>query len=342
MSLHPSQVRGFLEHSIVPALEALSAYREAMDSPAAQQLVLTAAVAEGGPHFPAVRQIGGPALGAFQMEPATHDDLWGNYLLHRPALAHAARDWAWARTGVPDATEMAWNARYAAAMARLQFWRRPEPLPPGGDPAAMAAYYKRFYNTAAGAADSEHVAALFAAHVWPLFAEALPLSEDMPLSFSAGAGPAGYSRLKDRMGAGMGPTILMRRTERQTARLTAEIVGTLVAAQAAINDQVRYVPDSPGTDDWREALTRGDCEDIAIAVLVKLLSEGFPAPGALRLAVCKTAAGVAHAVLTVFTDRGVFVLDNLRAGLWPWRECGHDWIAVEVPDTGTWQLIADG
>ena len=30
---------------------------------------------------------GGPALGLWQMEPATHDDCWRNFLAFRPALA---------------------------------------------------------------------------------------------------------------------------------------------------------------------------------------------------------------------------------------------------------------
>lgn len=46
--------------------------------------------------------------------------------------------------------------------------------------------------------------------------------------------------------------------------------------------------------------------------------------GALRIVLCKTESGIAHAVLTVFTDRGEFVLDNHVLGLWPWRQRPYD------------------
>ena len=100
-------------------------------------------------------------------------------------------------------------------------------------------------------------------------------------------------------------------------------------------------PPPLGSDDWREALTAGDCEDIAIAILVMLTAEGFPALGALRFVLCKTETGIAHAVLAVFTDRGDFVLDNRVLGLWPWRSRPYDWVAVEIPGSDRWQTIID-
>ena len=38
-----------------------------------------------------LRQINGPALGAFQMEPGTHDDIWKNYLNPKQHLGGPAR-----------------------------------------------------------------------------------------------------------------------------------------------------------------------------------------------------------------------------------------------------------
>ena len=54
-------------------------------SPAAENLVIgTAAHESGGCRY--LTQIGGPALGLYQIEPATHDDLWTNFLAYRVEL----------------------------------------------------------------------------------------------------------------------------------------------------------------------------------------------------------------------------------------------------------------
>lgn len=94
-------------------------------------------------------QLGGPALGAFQMEPATHLDIWRNYLRFSPGQRDLASAWCCADP-VPD--RMTWDLRYAALMARFQYRRWPEPLPDPTDVAAMAELYKLRFNTPLGAA----------------------------------------------------------------------------------------------------------------------------------------------------------------------------------------------
>lgn len=113
-------------------------------------------------------QIGGPALGWWQVEPATHDDLCRNWLAYRPSLAAAARSFLPARYGdvlVGSAEAMVESDEYAACIASLVFFRSDEPLPPRDDPVAQCGAWKRGYNTAlgAGAVDSQHVAAFAAA-----------------------------------------------------------------------------------------------------------------------------------------------------------------------------------
>ncbi|WP_328286209.1 hypothetical protein [Kozakia baliensis] len=59
---------------VVPTLAALG-----LGSPSAVNLVTGTALAESRGAY--LRQInGGPALGFWQMEPATHDDCWENFL----------------------------------------------------------------------------------------------------------------------------------------------------------------------------------------------------------------------------------------------------------------------
>lgn len=85
----------------------------------------------------------------------------------------------------------------------------------------------------------------------------------------------------------------------------------------------------------------GDCEDFAIGKRAELLTFGWP-PEALRLAICRTETGEGHAVLTVDTDRGTFVLDNrfprperwgdlvVRGYVWNRRQRagGTGWVAI--------------
>lgn len=131
---------------IVPALEAIDAYSEE----AVELLMGTAAQESALGYF--VKQITGPALGIFQMEPATHDDIWNNYLKYKPDLAAKVRE----NSVFQQAQELAWNYKYAAMMARIHYLRCPGKLP--NEVPLMARYYKEHYNTPLGkATESEFI-----------------------------------------------------------------------------------------------------------------------------------------------------------------------------------------
>ncbi|QEO17219.1 hypothetical protein [Acetobacter vaccinii] len=139
---------------IAPALERLG-----LGGGAGVALVLGTGLVETG--YRTMRQYGGgPALGWFQMEPRTHDDIWRNFLPAHPTLARALRGLA--GTSTPHAGLMAGAAGqpYAAAMCRLAFYRSPLPLPAGDNPVGLCAFWKRVYNTPAGKgqADAARVA----------------------------------------------------------------------------------------------------------------------------------------------------------------------------------------
>ncbi len=141
-------IRQLRDLVVRPTLDAIG-----LGGPAAEELMIGTILQEsGGGHW--LHQLGaGPAIGICQMEPATHDDIWRNFLHSRSDLAgKVQRLMVEAQVGEDGASEMAGNLYYAVAMARLVYARTPEPLPPAGDLAAQAAYYKRHYNTADGAA----------------------------------------------------------------------------------------------------------------------------------------------------------------------------------------------
>lgn len=132
--------RQLLELAVRPALNALG---EGHNGVAAEQLVMGTAAVESGLVW--LKQLGtGPALGLWQMEPSTHDDLWSrhfkNHELFALSISHSV-----------DETEVAWNLRLGAAMCRLKYKDAKPKLPDAWDVAAMESYHKRFYNSALGA-----------------------------------------------------------------------------------------------------------------------------------------------------------------------------------------------
>lgn len=136
--------RQLTELVIRPVLERLG-----LASRAAEQLLLGTACQESqcGRYL---HQLGnGPAVGIFQMEPATHSDIWENFLAGRKPLAWQV-GWYLAPDRLPNARIMIHNLGYAAAMCRVHYYRRPEPLPPAGDIEAQARYWKKWYNTPQG------------------------------------------------------------------------------------------------------------------------------------------------------------------------------------------------
>jgi len=140
MAMEPQHLR---ELVIRPALEEIGLY-----SKTAEDLVFGTACQES--HCGTfLKQLGsGPALGIFQMEPATFTDLWENFLAFKPDLA--AKMAPMFHGSPPQAEEMIWNLRFAAAMCRVHYFRVPAALPEAGNIPALADYWKRHYNTPKG------------------------------------------------------------------------------------------------------------------------------------------------------------------------------------------------
>ena len=122
-------------------------------SVSAVELLLGTAIQESSLTY-LVQLGGGPAAGLFQMEPATHNDIWKNYLSFREDLALRVLTLSFT-PGTPNAMEMIGNMHYACAMARMLYKRVPEALPEAGDVEGMANYWKEHYNTHEGAGTVE-------------------------------------------------------------------------------------------------------------------------------------------------------------------------------------------
>ncbi len=137
----------FRRQVIRPALIKLG-----LHSSAAEALLLGTALSESGlVHL--VQTGGGPARGLYQIEPATHRDIWLSYLAYRPSLAE--RVLGLAAGARPGAGQLVWNLGYATAIARLVYYRVPDPLPAADDLESLARYYKAHFNTVKGKAKVE-------------------------------------------------------------------------------------------------------------------------------------------------------------------------------------------
>lgn len=70
---------------------------------------------------------------------------------------------------------------------------------------------------------------------------------------------------------------------------------------------------------------KGDCEDYVLEKRRRLVEAGFPL-NTLLITVVRDHKGDGHAVLTVKTDRGDFVLDNQVGKILAWKETGYRFI----------------
>lgn len=131
---------------------ALAALPPALNTLSRMQGVLGIGNKESGYRF--LRQLnGGPALGFWQMEAATHDDMWRNFIRYRPDIQAALLRIL--NGAKPDAARMVDNPIYAAAMPAVHTYRSNDPLPPANDARGWARFWKRNYNTESGAGVAE-------------------------------------------------------------------------------------------------------------------------------------------------------------------------------------------
>jgi len=145
-------VKQFRELVVRPTLEQIDLWSEA-----AENLVVGTAVQESRLCF-LKQKGGGPALGVYQPEPATHADVWVNFLRFRSGLARKVKALAPSNGMLvgsppphPSHTQLITNLAYATAICRVIYYRRPEPLPAADDIPGLAAYWKQHYNTPRGA-----------------------------------------------------------------------------------------------------------------------------------------------------------------------------------------------
>jgi len=138
--INPKQLR---LNVIRPTLEAIGLW-----SQSAENLLMGTAAQESHLGTYLVQMGNGPARGIFQMEPATLEDIYANYLAYRKDLQGKVD--AFLSLAMTKSENLTCNLAYAAAMCRVHYLRKPGALPPANDLAGMATYWKQHYNTVLG------------------------------------------------------------------------------------------------------------------------------------------------------------------------------------------------
>lgn len=142
----------FREKIIRPVLHGIGMWNEYAE----ELMIGTAAVESDGGTF-LVQQNNGPAVGIFQMEPKTHDDIWKIWLPNHPAVAANLMTTCMISMK-PAAPMMISNLFYATAMARIQYFRNSAfPIPATLE--GQAAYWVEFYNRGDAATPEKYIAA---------------------------------------------------------------------------------------------------------------------------------------------------------------------------------------
>jgi predicted transglutaminase-like cysteine proteinase len=86
---------------------------------------------------------------------------------------------------------------------------------------------------------------------------------------------------------------------------------------------------------------KGDCEDYVLLKRRMLMQAGWPRE-ALLITVVRDKRGDGHAVLTVKTDRGEFILDNQEAEVLAWNKTGYRFVKRQSQsDQNAWVSLGE-
>lgn len=133
---------------IRPALQDMVMWSEQAE----ELLIFTCAVESDGGSY--LKQVKGPALGIYQMEPKTYNDIWQNYIMYKPNLGMILGH-NFDAFRMPSEDRLIYDLRFATAMARLHYYRVSAMLPAHDDIQDIWDYYRSHYNTSAGKADKD-------------------------------------------------------------------------------------------------------------------------------------------------------------------------------------------
>ena len=129
-------------------------------------------------------------------------------------------------------------------------------------------------------------------------------------------------------------------------RMSGALWSLIVGVNSEVNDAVKPMNDLDiyGRDEvWSYPVDGvGDCEDYVLEKRKELNGLGLSLAN-LLVTVVRKPDGEGHAVLTVRTDKGDFVLDNLTNSVRDWSQTGYRFLKRQASNnTGRWVTIREG
>lgn len=119
----------------------------------------------------------------------------------------------------------------------------------------------------------------------------------------------------------------------------------MISVNTAVNNKIQPLTDMQihGVEErWSYPTQVGDCEDYVLLKRLQLIKAGF-SPADLLITVVLQPDGAGHAILTVRTDFGDFVLDNMRDEVKLWHETGYRFIKRQSSEhAGAWMRLGGG
>lgn len=124
--------------------------------------------------------------------------------------------------------------------------------------------------------------------------------------------------------------------------LTKSAWNTITRVNSLVNKRIKPMNDIDvyGKEEvWNYPIDVGDCEDYVLLKRKILIQKGI-APSNLLITVVRKRDGEGHAVLTVRTTKGDFILDNLRNSVKHWNRTGYRYLKRQAEThTGRWVTI---
>lgn len=129
-------------------------------------------------------------------------------------------------------------------------------------------------------------------------------------------------------------------------KLTQQIWNKVVQVNLSANNRIQPLTDMEiyGQEEyWTYPTNVGDCEDYVLLKQRELAQAGIPLAH-LLITVVRKPDGEGHAVLTLRTDRGDLILDNLTDEIMNWQATGYSylkrqserhtghWVSIETPN----------
>jgi predicted transglutaminase-like cysteine proteinase len=137
----------------------------------------------------------------------------------------------------------------------------------------------------------------------------------------------------------------MRPRDKGPEHMTGALWSQIVGVNTSVNETVKPMNDVDiyGKDEVWAYPDKGvgDCEDYVLDKRRELQTRGLSLSN-LLVTVVRKPDGEGHAVLTVRTDKGDFVLDNLTNSVRDWSQTGYRFLKRQATNnTGRWVTIRE-